>query len=950
MLQSRHRAAWLRRRRAAWLGRAALSAGIRAAAEANARLRTVLAHAPIVLFTLDHRGVFTLQEGRGLEAARLRQHGEIGQSIFRVYQDHPWVTESARRALAGESVRVVGEFQGAWFEVYFMPLRIPGNKGAGVLGVATDITARKRALDALEQQKAVLQYVIANVPHAIFWKDRQSRFLGGNQNFLNDTGTKTLENLVGKTDYDIWSRREDADGFVKIDREVMESGTPILNLEEPLLRQDGAQRVLLTSKVPIRDERGEVTGLLGIYADITERKQMEIDLQNAKEAADDAARAKGQFLTVMSHELRTPLALILGPLASLLSDESSEREPPPPSIRADLERIQRSARRLHRLVDDILEHQKIEAGKQELDWEVVDAGELCADIVDAARPAAAPGGITLSLEADSGMEPVPLDRRKFEKIVLNLLGNALKFTPQGGRIVVRLRRIGAELEFSVEDTGPGIPADKQHLLFKRFQQIDASATRKHEGTGIGLSLVKELAELMGGKACVESTVGVGSRFFVRLPCVADRIVAPRPSQGMIGATNHAQGAGYFEAPAPRARHAGTSGRGSRVLVAEDNPDMGAYLVDILSAEHEVELMTNGRAALEAALARRPEVIVSDVMMPEMDGFELVRRLKGDPASRDIPILLLTARAGRVAAVGGLDMGADDYLSKPFDPAELLARVRAAERLHRMHVELGEKNRELAGALQRLTATQEELVQAGKMAAVGTMLAGLSHEMNNPLAIILMNAQLSLRRLGATKEPGDEAALRKRLHTIEAQATRCSGLVHTLLEYSRGKPTGHEPCDVRAALDRVLEFTTAQASAREVRLDVWQDPEAPSAVLANVAQLDAALLNVVGNALDAVLGGGTVSVVARPVDKIDVGKDAIPGVEFEVCDTGCGISAENLDHIFEPFFTTKPPGQGTGLGLTLTQRFVMDHGGRIHVTSKTGAGTTVRMWLPAAPSP
>ncbi|MDI1432995.1 ATP-binding protein [Polyangium sorediatum] len=931
-------------RRPARPRRSTPAAGTRAGPEATSHLRTVLAHAPIVLFTLDERGVFTLQEGRGLEAARLHPQEEIGQSIFRLYQDYPWVTDSARRALAGESVRVVGEFQGVWYEVDFMPLRLPETKSAGVLGVATDVTARKRAQDALEQQQAVLKYVIANVPHAIFWKDREGRFLGGNQNFLNDTGTKTLENLVGKTDYDVWGRREDADAFVKADREVMVGGASMLDIEEPVLRTDGARRVLLTSKVPIRDESGQVTGLLGIYADITERKQMEIDLQHAKEAADDAARAKGQFLTVMSHELRTPLALILGPLASLLSGEANERAPLSPGARADLERIQRNARRLHRLVDDILDYQKIEAGKLTVDWEAVDAAELCAELVDAARPSAVRGGITLSLRA-SVLGPVPLDRRKFERIVLNLLGNALKFTPPGGSVVVHLRKVEDALEFAVEDTGPGIPADKQHLLFRQFQQIDASATRKHEGTGIGLSLVKELAELMGGEASVESTLGVGSRFFVRLPCVADRMADPRPAPAPASAPLSAPRAGHFEARAASARRVETSGRGPRVLVVEDNPDMGSYLVDLLSAEYDVELVTNGRAALGAVEARRPEVIVSDVMMPEMDGFELVRRLKRDPASRAIPILLLTARAGSAAAVGGLDTGADDYLSKPFEPAELAARVRAAARLHRAHVELAEKNRALTATLQRLSETQEELVQAGKMAAVGTMLAGLSHEINNPLAVVLMNAQLLLRRLDAAKGAAlDEVGLRKALHTIESQSTRCSRLVHTLLDYAREHPTGREPCDVRAALDRVLAFTAPQARAREVRLDVWQDPEAPQAVLANAAQLDAALLNVVGNALDAVSEGGAVSVVARSLDK---GEDAAPAVEIEVRDTGCGIPAENLDRIFEPFFTTKPPGQGTGLGLTLTQRFVADHGGRLCVTSQLGVGTTVRMSLPAA---
>ncbi|WP_437578420.1 ATP-binding protein [Sorangium sp. So ce887] len=839
------------------------------------------------------------------------------------------------------------------------------DEGDGARTGAAGNAAREQARETLEQQQAVLKYVIANVPHAIFWKDREGRFLGGNQNFLNDTNTKVLENLVGKTDFDVWGTH-DAESFVRVDREVMERGTPFLDIEEPLRRPDGERRVLLTSKVPIRDERGDVTGLLGIYADITERKRMETELQKAKEAADAAARAKGEFLTVMSHELRTPLSLILGPLESLLS---SQDEPLSPRVRTDLERIQRSGRRLRRLVDDVLDYQKIEAGKMQVDWEAVDVKELVADMVDEARPAAERGGVQLSLRVDPALKMVPLDRRKFEKIALNLLGNALKFTPPGGRVEVGLRTANGEFELSVEDTGPGIPLDQRHLLFQRFQQIDASATRKHEGTGIGLSLAKELTELMGGTLGVESEPGVGSRFFVRLPRAADGVMASRAPRAAEppSPAGTPRAADDLAAPAPRTandpaapaarssdlaapatRVAGATregdlakARASRVLVAEDNADMASYLEGILSAEHEVVLATNGREALESIRATRPDVIVSDVMMPEMDGFELVRRLKGDPELRDIPVLLLTARASRAEAVGGLEVGADEYMSKPFDPLELRARVRAAERLHRAYLELAAKNRELAVALERLSETQEELLQAGKMAAIGTLVAGLSHEMNNPVSVILMNAQLLLRRHRKGHGLPDEAAILKALGTIERQANRCSDLVTALLEYARGKPIGRQPCDVREALRRAVDLSTPRARERRVELQANSTAPALPAVLVNTSQLESALLNVIGNALDASRQGGAVVVGARPLPRGE-----IHGVEIDVRDTGCGIRAEDLSRIFEPFFTTKPPGQGTGLGLSLTHRFIEEHQGSIRIESAIGQGTTVRMWLPA----
>jgi PAS domain S-box-containing protein len=800
-----------------------------------------------------------------------------------------------------------------------------------------DVTQERRTEERLgefERQQSVLRYVIANVPHAIFWKDLQGRFLGANQNFIRDCGMGTLENLLGKTDYDIWSKREEADFFVQVDRKVMQGGTPILEIEEPVLRADGQQRTLLTSKVPLRDEAGNVMGLLGIYADITERKRMEGELQKAKEAAEAAARAKSEFLTVMSHELRTPLTLILGPLGGLLSTRSHELSE---RTRVDLERIQRNAERLFRLVDDILDHQKVEAGRMEVDWEPVEAARLTAHIVEDARSAGAARQIEVRAELDPAVGTLPLDRRKFEKILLNLLGNALKFTPPGGAVTVALRPVDAQLELSVTDTGPGIPRARQGLLFQRFQQIDGSTTRKHEGTGMGLAIVKEFAELMGGQVSVESEQGAGARFIVRLPRSADQLVARAPAtEGPARSLP-----GYFTSSPGSLGHGETlprpGGPAPRLLIAEDNADMRAYLADLLAGEYELELVETGRQAWEAVQRRRPDVIVSDVMMPEMDGTELVSLLKARAEHRDIPVLLLTAKASREELVGGLDAGADDYLGKPFGPEELKARVRAAVRLRRAYQELEARTRELEATLKRLREAQNQLVQKARMAAIGTLVAGLSHELNNPLAAIRMSLGM------LSRYPLGSEAQRMTLEVIDRQSQRCASLLKALQGFSSSAQLRPQPWGVKAVVDRVLDQAQPEAAGRGVYLEPRGSSAELPRILVHLPEMEGALLNVVKNALEASPRGATVLIETRPLER-----EGAQGVEIAVSDSGPGIPPDWLPRVVEPFFTSKPPGEGMGLGLSLTHRFLECHGGTLDLDSETGRGTTVRLWLPAAP--
>jgi PAS domain S-box-containing protein len=547
-----------------------------------------------------------------------------------------------------------------------------------------------------EERRLLLKYldsVVDNLPIMLFIKRAEDlRFVLWNKAGAELLGV-TREELRGRNDYDFFPK-EQADHFVGMDRAVLASGK-LAAVEEPIATR-GGERLLFTKKIPIVDDDGQPVFLLGISEDITEQKRVQRELLEAKAAAEAASRAKSEFLANVSHELRTPLTLILGPLETLLARKDLDAE-----VHGALARLRRNAGRLALLVNDVLEFAKLEAGKVEAQLRPEPVAEIVEQVLDDARPAAEGRGLTLELTTDPELRTAPLDRRMFEKILINLVGNALKFTPAGGRIDVSLQADDEHLELSVADTGVGIPADKIGLLFQRFEQVDASSTRKYEGTGLGLALVKGLAEQLGGTVGVESELGRGSRFTVRLPRDPDRASMRHPDAGTSAGTS--QGA-FDWAPQPSLAPLDPERYGikPRLVIAEDNADLLAYLAELLAPEYDIVGVGDGRKALEEARRALPDAILSDVMMPEMDGIALVHALKADEALKQVPIILLTARAGPESIASGLDHGADDYLAKPFSAAELLARLRAARRMHQM-------SQQLALTLSELMETRAEVI-------------------------------------------------------------------------------------------------------------------------------------------------------------------------------------------------------------------------------------------------
>ncbi len=630
-------------------------------------------------------------------------------------------------------------------------------------------------------------------------------------------------------------------------------------------------------------------------------------LRDANVKLGELDAAKTAFFSNVSHEFRTPLTLMLGPLEDLLLDPAL-----PPAARQRLELAQHNALRLLRLVNALLDFSRIEAGRMRASFAPTDIARRTRELVSAFDSAAAKAGLRLTVTT-AGATPAYVDEDMWEKIVLNLVSNAFKFTFEGS-IEVRLSEDASHHRLTVQDSGTGIPEAELPHLFERFHRVEGARSRSHEGTGIGLSLVRELVRLHGGSIAVESTPGQGSTFTVTLPKGKDHLPPEAVSETGQAAREGVRAGAFVDdverwlPEQPAAAPAGEAGH-ARVLLVDDNADMRGYVAGLLRPHYQVEEAVDGRAGLELALQHPPDLVLSDVMMPELDGFGLLRALREDPRTRGVPVILLSARAGEESSIEGLEAGADDYLVKPFAARELLARVRT-------HLELSRTRRRWSSELEQMNQELEAFSYS------------VSHDLRGPLRSINGFSQLVLEEYaGKLDENG-----RRFLEYIRGGTLRLSELTEALLELSRvaRAPLKRAQVDLSAIAGRVVDELRQRDPERGCTVEIE-----PGLTAEGDARLVGALLaNLIGNAW---------KFSSKRADaRIQVGRTVADGEPaFFVRDNGAGFDMKAAKKLFTPFQRQhgEQEFEGTGIGLATVQRIVRRHGGRVWCEAAPGAGAT-----------
>lgn len=837
-------------------------------------------------------------------------------------------------------------------------LRLRMNVGFAAIIICTALMigalSQRRALDIVEGGGNPLDAVISLRAHT-FYISAAALLVGlAYSHLLADRITSRVRRMVSvmkRVQTGDFEQRLHATGTDEIDTLARQFNRMVRELEQ----KDRTVRDLNSNlERKVRQRTGELA-------------RSKRTLQTSLERLRESDRHKTEFFSNVSHELRTPLMMILSPIEQLL--RQSDRNLSADS-RSMLSVAELNAHRLLRLINQLLDFAKIEAGHTQLDVALVDLNGLIERLARAAGPLVEQRGLRLLTQLAPSLPLVAADEEKLDVVLTNLISNAIKFTPRGGTIWISTELVSPgtsvfdqeQVCVSVDDTGVGIDPKNFDRLFERFVQVDGSTSRAFPGTGLGLALVREFVELHRGTVDVQSQPGRGSRFSFSLPLRA----LPLNQEALRDSSSQLVHADRFSdlkeceefSRATRTADAssanGETNRGNgTILVVDDTAEVRQMVGAILSERYRVICARDGDEGLRVTAREQPDLIISDVMMPGVDGYEFCRRVKQEPATAGIPFVLLTARAKMAMKIEGLNCGADDYLVKPFDAEELMARVRSLLRLREMHREVSEQNDQLADTLSQLRQTQDQLIQSEKMSSLGQLVAGLAHEINNSINAVyngipsvitrteqlqkLVEIALNEPDAGSVHRPEIEASfnrIRTLAGVIEEGADRTAKIVGDMKSFAHpGGGEAHEEFDLNHALDLCANLLDKQFSER-VRIHREFGP-VPT-VCGPQGQLNQVFLNLLTNAVQAMPDGGDVFIsTARHEAQVRV----------TIRDTGPGIPERIRHRIFDPFFTTKPVGTGTGLGLTISYGIVKKAGGTIDCHSDEGIGTSFVVCLP-----
>ncbi|HUW20077.1 MAG TPA: ATP-binding protein [Sedimentisphaerales bacterium] len=573
---------------------------------------------------------------------------------------------------------VVGGRKRGSLEVYYIEERAALDEGPflkeernlidGIARTLSEAAERKQAENALAQERNLLRTLIDNLPDFIYIKDSESRFTACNAAVSNFMGAATPGELMGKTDFDYYPREQAAEYYAD-EQEVIRSGRSLLDKVEPNAGSTGKVRWILTSKLPLRDSRGKTVGIVGISRDVTELKEAEKRLQEAKEAAEFASRAKSQFLANMSHEIRTPLNSIIG-ISKTLGRYNTENLTSNQLEGLDI--VHRSSQRLLLLINGILDLSKIESGKVEVKLKPFSLDALIAGIRSMATSLNEKDEVDFVIEkSDSAPKTLVSDAQKLHEILTNIISNSIKFTDRG-RIVLRVYVENDRLYFEVSDTGIGISEKDIGRIFEEFTQVDSSTTRKYPGTGLGLTISKKMVELLGGEIKARSKLGRGTTVTFYVPANTERAAY---GEDAAKAGEHGGRESIAASQAVRAG-AGLAVQEflPKVLIAEDDEFSRAAIRMMLENRFQLIFAEDGKEVVEKYFSTSPDVVLMDIMMPIADGYEAFDEITRNASKPVVPIIALTAKAMKDDRDELLAYGFTDYIPKPLDDEVLIKTI------------------------------------------------------------------------------------------------------------------------------------------------------------------------------------------------------------------------------------------------------------------------------------